>query len=778
MRAAQSLRRSLLILLVAALALEVAGHAQEPSASPQPAFRAEISLVEVVAVVTGDDGRSLGDLTASEFEVIEDGTPRTLVSVRTLAAESRETAVVSPVAEAREAYVERLPTSTASADAPAIVLLLDDLDTSRRHAHRVIRAAEEAFAAIPPSALVSVITTSGLGGSLLTLEPPGARHLERIREFRGQLLVRAGTPAGVTSTGSPTPVSDGMSAGASLDTVDPTRAARRASTVAATAEILGRSGSRRKVLLWVTQTMGVFPDAPHESQAAQRRAWTTALENDVTVYVIDPRGNTGGIEDPDERRSGGTLRGGGSAMPLEVDDMVAVPLTQLTRETGGRYITMANNYGEMMADIIEQNSTSYLLVYESPVSRTPGRHRIDVRVKRPGARVSARRGYIVEPPTAGGAPAPATETSLLRRTLLGSAPQGDFRLTVQAVPRFAKGKDGSVTVTVLANDAAGPITSALDVVLATFDDEGRATNQHQLRIDPPAPGQPLQFSTELPLARGRHQLRVAAVTSDATRTGLVITPVEVIEPGRQLLMAPPLVLQRVGEQIAPTAIRQFTSGAALGVQAEVAGRPVQDGKVTARVTVANSSGAVVRTAEAALDASGSPDRKRVTGLIETADLPAGTYLLTLEASADRAETAVRHAIPIRLDAGPAAVSATGVLRHSVVARGPTSRHPAPGTFVIRDEATWREFWSHLPTRQAAPDIDFGRATLFAIVAEPGVSGGVPAVKDVVPDGDAVVVRWANQGAPTASSGGPGRRAFIVVALPRQVGSARFDRLQW
>ena len=32
---------------------------------------------------------------------------------------------------------------------------------------------------------------------------------------------------------------------------------------------------------------------------------------------------------------------------------------------------MANNLGDFMGRIIEQNSTAYLLVYESPVSRTP-----------------------------------------------------------------------------------------------------------------------------------------------------------------------------------------------------------------------------------------------------------------------------------------------------------------------------------------------------------------------------------------------------------------------
>ena len=754
----------------------VAGpRAQGPRPAAQPTFRAEVNLVEVVAVVTGQDDRSLDDLAATDFEVLEDDSVRTLVSVRRLAAaESRDPAATPGPPTTPPAHIERLPTSTASADAPAFVLLLDDLDTSRRDTHRVIRAAEKAFASIPDTALVSILTTSGLGGALLTLEPPGPTHIRRIREFRGQLLVRAAVPGGVSaSPGGIRMAGDCMTDSSSLDCQDPTRAARRASAVAAAAEILGRSGSRRKVLVWVAQTMGVSTIDPHGSRAAQRRALASALNNDITVYVFDPRENTGGAEDPDSRRTGGTLQVGGSTMALEVDDMAAVPLTQLTRDTGGRYITMANDLGDFMGRIIEQNSTAYLLVYESPVSRTPGRHRIDIRVSRPGARVSARRGYVVEPPMPGGiAPTAAPDDSLLRRTLLGSAPQGRLRLTAHVVPRFADGRTGSVSVTVLARDAAGPLASGLDLVIATFDDEGRATNQHQLRLDAPPTGERLEFTTELPLARGRHQLRIAAVTADTAKTGLVITPVEIIEPGRRLVMAPPVILQQVREHITPTAVRRFAAGVSIGVQAEVAGRPVQEGTVAVRVAVTDGTGRVIRTTDAALDAGGAANRTRATALVDTTGLDAGAYVLTVEAVPAKAADAVGHAIPIRLDA-PAA-TATG-LRHSVVAHGPSTRHAAPGTFVIRTGEAWRAFWSHLPTRQAPPPIDFSRATLFAVVGGGSdAAAGKPVVMSVRADGGETVVSWRTEPDVTPT----GQRPFTVVAMPAAIaGPVRFERQQ-
>ncbi|AMY12489.1 hypothetical protein LuPra_05765 [Luteitalea pratensis] len=101
---------------------------------------------------------------------------------------------------------------------------------------------------------------------------------------------------------------------------------------------------------------------------------------------------------------------------------------------------------------------------------------------------------------------------------------------------------------------------------------------------------------------------MAAVTADATKTGLVITPVEVIEPGRQLMMAPPVVPQRVGEQVAPTAAQRFAPGRPPGVQAEIAGRPVQEGTVVVRISLADRAGTVVSKADGAVDAGG-----RLTG---------------------------------------------------------------------------------------------------------------------------------------------------------------------
>lgn len=163
--------------------------AQQSPPPDQPTFRAEVSVVEVVAVVTGEDDRSLTDLTASDFELTEDGDPRELLSVRRLTTSTTTADRRTPV-NVEGAYVEQLATNADVADAPVFVLLLDDLDTSPYDNHRMVRAAEGALAAIPDTALVAVATTSGVDGSLLTLARPGPEHVKSIRGFRGRLLLR------------------------------------------------------------------------------------------------------------------------------------------------------------------------------------------------------------------------------------------------------------------------------------------------------------------------------------------------------------------------------------------------------------------------------------------------------------------------------------------------------------------------------------------------------------------------------------------------------------
>lgn len=831
--------RTAIIWILTLAATSLVGHAQQDPPA-QPTFRAGVSLVEVATVVTDRDGRSIDDLEAEDFDVLENGQPRPLASVRRLVSPERRTA--NSAAPPDDTRLETLATNVGVADAPAFVLVLDDLNTSPYDAHRVIRAGLGVLGAIPPGALVAIVTTSGEGGSLLTLSPPTAEHAAQVRGFRGRVLLTGAKPSemaeALVRTGgiqmgstADTPCgSVGFGKRQSQDCGDPTRAARRAQVVESVAQLLGRAGSRRKVVFWITEDMGVSPLDPQGNQASQRAALQRVLNADVAVYPVNPREGqadmrTGadltegdrGDNRPDRRTGGlvrfgpadGALPGGvGRATTVEfnTDDMAAVTLDQIARMSGGRWITNANDLETVLADVVVQNSTSYVLAFEAAQAQTPGNHSIEVRVRRDGARVFARRGYVVPVTTAGDAattaPAMAADAaSLLRTVAMGTVPQGQLAMQVQVVPAFALGRDGGALVTVQVDPAtAGDV--AVDLVVLAIDNEGRMGNQQGFRMTSPEPGTSATWAltTTLPIARGVHQVRVAAVTADGTRSGLVIAPVEIIEPRNDLLMAPPVVLGGGADaDVAPTLTRTFDVGTPLGLQVDVAGRPVRDKRVTVTASLQDARGATLRATDAVLDPGARADRIRGTAMVSTSDVDAGDYLLVVEARDAQGPATVRHAVPVTLrpvtaaaaapaDA-PVATGTTGAsrtgstppLRPLAVAHGPTSTHPRTGPQVIRDSATWTAFWLHLPTRQPPPDIDFERVTLLAFVIEGDAATPVqPAVERIEHDGDAVVVHW--HAAPSTETGAPATtaappRPFTVVGIIGHDGPVRFQAVE-
>jgi VWFA-related protein len=68
------------------MALSVLGgvsvHAQDPAAAPRPTFRSSADLVSIQASVRDKRGRPLGGLTSADFEVRDNGQPRSILSLR------------------------------------------------------------------------------------------------------------------------------------------------------------------------------------------------------------------------------------------------------------------------------------------------------------------------------------------------------------------------------------------------------------------------------------------------------------------------------------------------------------------------------------------------------------------------------------------------------------------------------------------------------------------------------------------------------------------------
>ena len=94
--------------------------------------------------------------------------------------------------------------------------------------------------------------------------------------------------------------------------------------------------------------------------------------------------------------------------------------------------------------------------------------------------------------------------------------------------------------------------------------------------------------------------------------------------------------------------------------------------------------------------------------------------------------------------------------------------------MIRSEQAWTAFWRTLPTRQAAPDIDFSRVTLLAVVAEEDVPES-PRITRVTTEPGGLLVEWTTTPIVDAVAPGTPVRPFVVVGLTQAQGRVRFQR---
>lgn len=159
--------------------------------------------------------------------------------------------------------------------------------------------------------------------------------------------------------------------------------------------------------------------------------WQRANRENVTFYVVDPRGaapfddSIGFLRPatPPEDRARMALRQGGLRDLAEQTDGVALLNTSYTREGVAR----------MMADL----RSYYLMSYYSTNTRMDGCFRkIAVRVKRPGVEVRARPGYLAptEAEILGAAATPAAGPATgVKRALEALAPaRGNLPVRIQA----------------------------------------------------------------------------------------------------------------------------------------------------------------------------------------------------------------------------------------------------------------------------------------------------------------------------------------------------------
>jgi VWFA-related protein len=598
-----------------------------PSGQPaqRPMFRSAVELIEVDARVLDEKGNAVRDLKQEDFELLEDNKPQKIDTFRNVFIP----AVVENTPAFARSRVDPDVVSTVEskqAEGRLYVMLLDDRLVSAQRTQHTIRIARQFIETnLSPRDLTAVVTTSGRTDLSQNFTANRELLLKTVSGFVGRKsdMNPEWEPRppdwgpGAVVGALPTPATDD-----NLKTERYFESRASLQAIASLTDWLGTVRGRSKSLIYISEGLDFNYEDINDTRselllAEQRDAIAAATRANVTIYPIDPRmlgtddtitvGNNGllltpGSDVPQTRPVSGT-RTTQMRQDMERGQMM---LRQVADDTGGFAVVNTNDMTKWLTRIVSESSSYYLLGYTPTNTRREGKFRnIRVRVKRPGLRVVARKGYIEafsnrKPPAPLSALANTTSPEV-RELLNGVWPVADLPLTATAVA--FRGQNNSASIAVILESPAenlalqevnGKMLGDLEVSTVAVDQQNTIVGGQTSHITfglSPATHERFKakgFRTMAQIADikpGRYQLRLAVAPAASSLRGSLWYDLEVPDFSKGDLTVSGILLSSLVEghtptgnpgklfvdtlTVPPTAVREFKLDDELNVYAEV-----------------------------------------------------------------------------------------------------------------------------------------------------------------------------------------------------------------
>jgi VWFA-related protein len=559
---------------------------------PSVTFQVEVNYVDIDAIVTDERGNFVRDLRKEDFELFEDGKPQpistfSLVDIPLPAGAARPGAVAAPPA-AIDVKSNAQPIS-----GRLYVIVLDDLNVSPMRTKVVVGAArqfiERHFA---PDDIAAITYTSGRTDGAQEFTSDRTLLLAAIDKFQGRKLrstviekadqyftqqlkemeinapdttdpdyvqqePRSGTVRGPIGYSDITTDADDFERGH--------RAQQVLGMLQRLADLMGGIRGRRKAVLMFSEGIDYPIYDIFGSQAATsvimatRDAIAAAARGNVSFFSVDPRGLVGMTSETIELNYAADTHLGFDARGLLADMYLSQDsLRTLAEETGGYAAVNSNNVGTALGRIVRANSTYYVLGYYPATTPRDGRfHKIEVRARRPGLRVSARKGYVSpKPPSASdladqerarerarGRSGSAQTSEELRQILNQPLQRNGLTLAVHAAPFKGAERQASVALAVeldaarlrFAEQPNKTYADSLELSLFALDERGKSHGgnffQFNLALRPETYERVrdsiVRMNPRIALPPGRYQLRVGVRESGGGEMGSVFYDLQV-----------------------------------------------------------------------------------------------------------------------------------------------------------------------------------------------------------------------------------------------------------
>ena len=611
------MQRTLIAFALGAAALQAPVlKAQAPQTPPSVTFSVEVNYVDVDVVVTDGKGNFVPGLTRDDFEVFEDGKPQkvdTFAYVE-IPIEQDNAFLLDGRPISSDAKSNRVPFS-----GRLYVIVLDDQDVAAMRTAQVKRSAKEFVDKyMGANDVAAVIHTSGRTDAAQEFTNNKALLHAAIDKFVGRRMrsltierldsyYQSALPSNPEGQGTETEQQPSSDPGG-YSRMEPTemergfRAVGVLDTLKLTAEFLSSVRGRRKAVLFFSEGIDypiTDPFGSHNASdviRATQDAITAAARANVNFYTIDPRGLVGMTNEFIEMAGSGVitgtntpgtnapitsiLGGKGGMFNAQSELMAELMLSQgslreLAEQTGGIASVNTNSLTTTFNQIVQANSRYYVLGYYPPEHKRDGRfHRIEVKARRPGLRIAARRGYgsprgrtaeerkrDEEARRAREAKRPnADNTSTqLRDVLTSPLMQSGLNFTVHAAPFKNTQKEASVALAIeidgdrlqySAPNAQGMAANKIELSLYGINERGRALAGTRTTLDltlrPETRERVKAFGVRvnprISLPPGRYHLRVGAREEVAGLTGTVFYDLEVPDFRKDKLMMGGLLL--------------------------------------------------------------------------------------------------------------------------------------------------------------------------------------------------------------------------------------------
>lgn len=484
-------------LIVVGCAAAAVAASQAPS---QPArFRVAVDVVSIDVVVTDRQGEVVRDLTAADFEILQDGKRQKVTFAEFVplvtGADSTARGIGStsvPVPAAPPIMREQVPRT--------FLLVVDDLGLSVEGVHNIRRALRQFVdTGLQARDLAAIVRTGEARGMVQALTNDRGALYAAIDALRYNTLSRKGV----------SPSGDVVQVGAGTPEIDDVSGLQRSVSTAGSLAALNlvvqaaRDLPGRKTVIFASEGFqlalgtdaATIPDVDPRVRHGLDRVVDEAARSGVVIYAIDCQAlqpaalrASDDIHAADARENPDAMAG--VVRRLAADRRRAIrdaqeSLAYLAEQTGGFAVVNTNDLAGGLGRIGSDVRDYYVIGYEpdrdtfAPKGKPPRLHTIAVHVKRAGLRVRARKQFIgvSDPEWRSAAPTPAQQ--LVRAAI---SPFTSATIAVQAthLSGYSPGR-GMFVRTVLhldaqalafSTDGSGTRTATADLVGLVFNSDG------------------------------------------------------------------------------------------------------------------------------------------------------------------------------------------------------------------------------------------------------------------------------------------------------------------